>query len=86
MFSEKQSKEFVDWYKNRYKWFDEPINHTSKEMLGIDTDVDRIEWSKFIKWLLGDKAYSIYKRRRTCAVTYLEAALDSLWFNYWPKE
>jgi hypothetical protein len=82
--SEKSSKMFVEWYKNRYKWYDTPIEYTSQEMIWISEEEDRMEWEKFLRTIIPDPD-KVYKQRPRWAEKNITKVLNSLRLNYWPK-
>ena len=86
MLTEKQQKEFIEWYLNRYypNGCDDrpyPIPH-----IDVAKKEEEIEaWRTFLEKLIWPrKAKAIYKIRPYWPETVLHKVFSSLWLQYWP--
>lgn len=89
--TEKQSKMFIDWYKDRYKpdalkaLAPFPKAQEIPTILEIQEEIEIEEWHNIIKQMLWRKYYALYKMRAWWKETIWQKVFNSLWLNYWPK-
>lgn len=79
MLTDKQSKQFIDWYNERY--------NNPKELPKIYANeeyIEESEWMDKLKEILGKKYNTTYKIRKRWKETILEKVFNELWLEYWP--
>ena len=81
MLTDKQGKEFVEFYRSLYG---ENNNEIPELDEGLEEEHKKLRKER-IKKILWREYYSTLLNKRNDKRTYGERVFEGLWFNYWPK-